>query len=301
MEVERWIRELHDLAVGNPGEQITSAAFGQPQVLSTLREGPAAARAPLAALAATLPLREAFVGAVPELTRALEDRRALVTHRQALYEKLAQLGHLDAYLQAAGLAPAYRVAPLLSRYVPQTTWALGAAPPEPAAPARDSDPAPGTYGLFEWARAEDRSFPFLFAEGLPLAPPELLQVSAAQAAVGTHAWTLDEHRAAVGRFHLQRPGRYGGVHLLVDFANLIPPHVLRVMINGMTIDYHPDPASHREILWRDDPSWWRLALALPEEVLETGWNRVRVETAPLRGMPRWEGVWLHAVQVRLDP
>jgi serine/threonine-protein kinase len=301
VDVQGWIEDLHDIAVGTPGEQITSAAFGQPQVLATLRAGGPERRRELTRHAARLPLRQEFRQAVPSIEEALLDRRAPRGHRLGLYEALRRLGHLDAYLHGTGELAPYQVAPVMARYLPLAIAKLTAAETAPAPAARDKDPAPGHYELFRWARQEDQKFPYLFPPGERLAPPEIVQIGAAQGTVGAHAWTLAEHRAAVGRIHLEDPGRYGGARLMVDFANLVAPHVLRIHWNDVTIDYHPDPALHPDILWTERPTWWRLRARVPVELLEQGWNRVRVETTPLLGLPRWEGVWIGAVEIQLEP
>ncbi len=246
----------------------------------------------------TLPLLRIVEEEKDQLVQVLESRAEPLENRISLYKALNPLACVDAYFRAAGENEPYEIERIRSRFLPHRISPLLQRPSPPSL-AATRNPEPGRYSLFSWTRKEDRGFPVLFEPG-KMHPYELILVAQANNTWGVGSISSEEHQEASGRIYIANPERYRSVGLEIVLGNLLLPDVVELEWNGTAFSYHGAPKDFPRSHWEEsEPTWRRLTIRLPKGFLLSGWNRVKVRTRTLPGLPRQTGMWLDHVSINL--
>lgn len=234
-----------------------------------------------------------------DLGLVLGDPEVSFPDRWALYEALRELGHLDAYLEAWGEVPRYRVEGLLSQLVEIQDRDLDQGPDWKQAP--DSVPgvpaAPGLYRVHRWPAHWPISKYVLVPN--PDDPHDAERL----------AWMLanmdpSQHGAIYGEIDLgaDPASSYGSVEFEVTLGNLVAPNLMRVRWNQYEFLYRTPRQRLRSGSW--DMGGFpdhRVRISIPPGALRPGRNTVRVSTSPLPGLPHHMGFEIDGLLVELSP
>jgi serine/threonine protein kinase len=247
-----------------------------------------------------------------KLWATLADRSLAMQSRCQLLKSLLRFRELDAYYEAWGEPPPFRVEELLHVfYKAREQDPVTGLPPAKPIPV-DHDPGPGRFLLFRWLREVDRLAPLLIPEGMNFRKNSIAWNSLMSLTQSHGEWRESDHLSMKKSFTLGPGGgaRYRKVLLRVQKQYLQLPDRLTVEVNGVPLDVYPPPSQaspfvkdvdeflsmgvekmleegERQLLTWDTKL---LEVEIQGEFLKPGVNQISLSVRSLPGLPPLRGV-----------
>lgn len=236
-----------------------------------------------------LPFRREMDDERRSLWSYLSEKSRPLAEQAEMVRSLLRFREVDAYFEAWGQSPPYRVDELLEAFyrVRERT----------AVPRRersgdiplDRDPGPGRFVLSRWMKEVDRLSPLLLPEGMD--PDQLVDGRTAMADLalnrGGSRWRAEDHYAMVGYFTLgpEGAGRYRKISLQAQVAHLKVPNRLCFDLNGVILEAYANSRLARALgtLSREADAFL-MEVEVPEALCRTGRNRVELRVRALSGL-----------------